>query len=70
MKEMALRALKPDELQEIMEMAGAMGSGNEAGAALKAVMAERIVEYTAKAMKEARKRKISVGPAAIIIASK
>ena len=41
-----------------------------AGAALKAVLAEKAAEYTIKAMGEAKKHKIKLGAAAIILAAK
>jgi hypothetical protein len=65
----ALEALERSDLDEIMELAGAGGAKGEAGAALKAILAERMAEYTIKAMKEARSRGTKVGAAAIVIAA-
>jgi hypothetical protein len=70
MRELAERALEESDLEGIMELAGAGDGGTEASAALKAVLAERVAEYTMRAMKEAKKRKISFGAAAMVIGSK
>ena len=67
----AIEALRQSDLDEIMELLGAAESrGDEASAALKAILAERIVEYTMKARDEAKKRKMPMGAAAILIASR
>jgi maltooligosyltrehalose synthase len=65
----ALEILDRSDWNEILELAGSMESSGEASAALKAVLAERITEYTVKAMREARKRGTKLGAAAIIIAA-
>ncbi len=70
MKVLAAKALEESNLAEIMELAGAVNGGTEASAALKAILAEKMAEYTVKAMKEAKKRGIGFGPAAVVIGCK
>lgn len=70
MRVLAERALEESNLREIMELAGAIDGGTEASAALKAVLAERVAEYTVRAMKEAKRRKIGFGAAAMVIGCK
>jgi ribosomal protein L12E/L44/L45/RPP1/RPP2 len=67
---LAEKALEESNLDEIMEIAGAAGNGTEASAALKAILAERVAEYTVRAMKEAKKRDIDFGAAAVVIGCK
>jgi hypothetical protein len=70
MRLMAAKALEESNLAEIMELAGAAQSGTEASEALKAILAERVAEYTVRAMKEAKRRKIGFGAAAMVIGCK
>lgn len=70
MRLLAAKALEESNLKEIMELAGATQGGTEAGEALKAVLAERMAEYTMRAMSEAKKRKIGFGAAAMVIGCK
>jgi len=65
----ALDALEGSDMSKVLELVGTVES-NEASAALKAVLAERITEYAVKALQEARKRNTKVGAAAIIIAAR
>jgi hypothetical protein len=65
----ALEMLEKSDMSEIFELAGTAEKSGEASAALKAVLAERITEYTIKAMSEAKRRGTKVGAAAIIIAA-
>lgn len=65
MRTLAAKALEGSDLGRIMELAGTAECGAEAGEVLKAVLAERIAEYTMKAMQVARKRKIGLGAAAM-----
>jgi hypothetical protein len=67
---LAAKALEESNLAEIMELAGATQGGTEASAALKAVLAEKMAEYTVRAMNEAKKRKIGFGAAAMVIGCK
>jgi hypothetical protein len=67
MKSAAAEAMEGVNLSEILQLAGA---DDEADAALKSVIAERVAEYATRAMDEARKRKIKLGAAAIIIAAR
>ncbi|MGD0729601.1 MAG: hypothetical protein ABR981_05995 [Candidatus Micrarchaeaceae archaeon] len=68
-KDKALEALEKSDLSEVLELAGTMERNEEASAAMKAILAEKITEYTIKAMGEAKKRGTKVGAAAIIIAA-
>jgi len=68
-REKALEMLDRNDLNEILELAGTTERTGEASAALKAVLADRITEYTVRAMKEARRRGTKLGAAAIIIAA-
>jgi hypothetical protein len=70
MRVLAAKALEESNLDDIMELAGAVDGGTEASAALKAILADRMAEYTVKAMKEAKKRGIGFGPAAVVIGCK
>jgi hypothetical protein len=71
LQRLALKALEGSDLGRVMQLAGGEPELlDEAGAALKAVLAERIVEYTIRAMGEAKKRKISMGAAAVILGSR
>ncbi len=66
----AMEVLDRSDWNEVLELAGrTTESSGEASAALKAVLAERITEYTVKAMGEAKRRGTKLGAAAIIIAS-
>lgn len=65
----ALEALEGSDMSQIFELAGTIERSEEASAALKAVLAERITEYTIRAMGEAKRRGTKVGAAAIIIAA-
>jgi hypothetical protein len=67
-RDKALEALKDSDLTEVFETAGIPDSF-EAGAALKAILADRMADYTIRAMKEAKRRNMKVGAAAIIIAA-
>ena len=66
----AAEALRNSDLTEVFELAGVEYSTATAGTAMKAVLAEKLAEYTIKAMGEAKKRKMRLGAAAIIIAAK
>jgi hypothetical protein len=68
-KAKALEVLQGSNWNEILEEAGVINNSEAASAALKAVIAERITQYTVRAMKEARKRGTKLGAAAIIIAA-
>ncbi|MDE1865102.1 MAG: hypothetical protein KGH94_00470 [Candidatus Micrarchaeota archaeon] len=70
MRVLAAKALEESNLAGIMELAGAIDGGTEASAALKAILAERVGEYTVRAMKEAKKRRIAFGAAAMVIGCK
>ena len=68
-KAKALEVLDKSDWNEVLELAGSTDISGEASAALKAVLAERITEYTVRAMRESRKRGTRLGAAAIIIAA-
>jgi hypothetical protein len=66
----ALEALKNSDLTAVFETAGIDGDGYEtAGAALRTVLAERLAQCTIRAMKEAKRRGMKLGAAAIILAA-
>gem|GEM_PF-1934993 len=65
----AAEALEKSDLGEILDLAGAGPSKEEASAALKAILAERMADYTIKAMRVARGRGTKMGAAAIVIAA-
>lgn len=65
----AITALEDSDFGEVL---GALGMDNDDGAtsaALKAVIVERITEYAVGALKEAKKRGVRLGAAAVIIAA-
>ena len=68
-KAKAIEVLDKSDWNEILQMAGTVEGTGEASAALKALIAERMTEYTIKAMGEAKKRGTRLGAAAIIIAA-
>ncbi len=65
----AIEVLNGNDWSEVLGELGAIEGSGEASAALNAVLAERITEYTVKAMREAKKRGSKLGAAAIIIAA-
>ncbi len=66
----ALAALKDSDLTEVFETVGTEEDFGEAGAALKTVIAEKMAEYAVRAMKIAKKKKMKLGAAAVIIAAR
>lgn len=68
-REEAITALKDSDLTEVLELLGIEGNYGATSAALKAVLADQITEYAMGAMREAKKRGVRVGAAAIIIAA-
>ena len=68
-KASALEALAGSDLSTVMQLAGTTEQYQEASAALKAILAEKITDYTVRAMGEAKKRGTKMGAAAIIIAA-
>ena len=69
-KNKAIEALRESNLAAVFELAGMDGNVESAGAAMKTVLAEKLAEYTIRAMEEAKKRNMRLGAAAIIIAAK
>ena len=65
----AITALKDSDLSEVLETLGVEDNDGATGAALKAVLVERITEYAVGAMREAKKRGVRLGAATIIIAA-
>lgn len=65
----AAQALKESEMTQIFSEAGAYKCDEATGTALKAILAEKTAEYTMRAMKEAKRRKMRFGAAALIIAA-
>jgi hypothetical protein len=70
LRRIAATALEESDFDELMRAAGATGQEREASAALRAVLAERIAEYTQRAMRETKRRRIGLSAAAIIIGSR
>lgn len=68
-RDKALEALKKSDMTAVFEMAGVEGNFETAGAAMRTVLAEKLAEYTIRAMEEAKRRNMKVGAAAIIIAA-
>ncbi|MCL5430109.1 MAG: hypothetical protein M1504_01370 [Candidatus Marsarchaeota archaeon] len=66
----ATEALKSMDMSEIFEEAGVDGSSEVAGAAMKRVLAEKVADNMVRAMREAKKRKIRLDAAAILIAAR
>ena len=68
-RERAAAALKDSDMEDIFSEAGAYEVDETAGSALKALLAEKTAEYAVRAMKEAKKRGMRLGAAALIIAA-
>ena len=68
-KDKAIEALHESDLAAVFELAGMDGNIESAGAAMKTVLAEKLAEYTIRAMEEAKRRNMKLGAAAIIIAA-
>lgn len=68
-KTKAREVLEKSDWHEVLDLAGMAECNGEATAALKAILAERITEYTVKAMDEAKRRGTRLGAAAMIIAA-
>ena len=69
LRKRAARALRESDVNEVFAEAGAYGFDESAGTALKSLLAEKTAEYTMRAMKEAKRRKMKFGAAALIIAA-
>ena len=63
-------AIRGSDLSAVFELDGIDGNAEHAGAALKTVLAQKMTEYVVKAIKEARRRNMQLGAAAVIIAAK
>lgn len=61
--------MQGSDLSGMLELMGAAKDSAAAGAAMRAIMAQRMSECAIGAMKEARKHRMRVGAAAIIIAA-
>lgn len=68
-RSLAVKALASSDFSEVFESAGMEDSYETAGAALKTVLAEKLAECTLRAMKEAKKRKMRIGAATVILAA-
>lgn len=68
-KRMAVDALRESKFEKVFSAAGAGKFDETAGSALKALLAEKTAEYTIRAMREAKKRRMRLGAAALIIAA-
>jgi len=68
-KERAIEALQNSDMSKVLELIGLDENSKEASAAMKEVLAQKFAEYTIAAIKEAKKRNMRLGAAAIIIAA-
>jgi hypothetical protein len=68
-KEKAMKALQNVDFQDFFEGAGGFADGS-AGAALRAAIAETAAEYAMGAVDMARKRRIRLGAAAVVLATR
>ncbi len=68
-KKKATKALSESDVAEVFSEAGALEWDESAGTALKSILAEKTAEYTLRAMKEAKRRRMRFGAAALIIAA-
>lgn len=68
-REKALKAMQNVDFQDFFETAGGFADGS-AGSALKAAIAETAAEYALGAMDVARKRRIRLGAAAVVLATR
>lgn len=68
-REKALKALQNVDFQDFFETAGGFADGS-AGAALRAAIAETAAEYAVGAMDVARKRRMRLGAAAVVLATR
>ncbi len=69
-RDQALAALRTSDMSGVLEAVGITDGHEATGAALKAILAERLVECTLGGLAEARKRGVRMGAATVIIASK
>lgn len=70
LRKRAREAFRSSDLGTVFDLVGVEGATDEAAEeALKAVLASKTADYMLKAMKEAKKRGMDVGAAAILIAA-
>jgi len=68
-RELAMKALESSDFSKVFETIGMEDDYETAGAALKTVLAEKLVDCTLRALKEAKRRKMRLGAATVILAS-
>ncbi|MDG6935723.1 MAG: hypothetical protein JRN26_02380 [Nitrososphaerota archaeon] len=68
-KKMAEEALRESNMDRIFNAAGASEIDETAGMALKSLLAAKTADYTMLAVKEAKKRGMRLGAAALVIAT-
>ena len=68
-RSLAMKALEGSDFSKVFETVGMEDSYETAGAALKTVLAEKLAECTLRAMKEAKRRKMRIGAATVILAA-
>ena len=68
-KKQAFAALETSDLSDLFDLLGTEDKDKSASAALKAILAERMTEYTIRALKEAKRRRTKLGAATLIIAA-
>jgi hypothetical protein len=69
-EERVREAIEGSGLESVFEFDEMYETDRTAGAALKSILAEKAAEYTMRAMEEAKKRRIRLGAAAVILAVK
>jgi hypothetical protein len=65
----AYAALQEIKLARMLQIEGVDGNFGSAGAAMKAVMAERLAKFAIGTMRVARKKRMKIGAAAVVIAA-
>jgi hypothetical protein len=68
-RDLAAKALEGSDFSEVFETVGMEDSYETAGAALRTVLAEKLADCTLKAIKEAKRRKMRLGAATVILAA-
>ncbi|MGC8730363.1 MAG: hypothetical protein ACP5RP_03205 [Candidatus Micrarchaeia archaeon] len=68
-KAKAMELLQSNNLSELLSLAGVSKENSELESALKTLIAERVTEYIIDANEVAKKKRLPLGPAALIIAA-
>jgi hypothetical protein len=68
-RSLAIKALEGSDFSEVFETVGMEDSYETAGAALKTVLAEKLADCTLRALREAKRRRMRLGAATVILAA-